>query len=211
MTPDIFMEELVRYRSNSIFNPYSQRCSAYDLADAPDIRYRMMRSILSSASRIGTDSLWVGRDLGYRGGRRTGLAMTDDYSLYNHAQRWNATGERSTMGPMVKERTATAVWQLLNVIEVKVFLWNVFPFHPHRHDSPFSNRQHTSAEGRVGLLLLSELIYLLRPRSIVAIGLQAAGAVRSIENGERCIYVRHPSYGGQREFGEQMLKCIETL
>ncbi len=205
------MEKLIRYRANDTFNPYSQRCPDSDLADAPGIRCRMMRSILSSASRSGTDSLWVGRDLGYRGGRRTGLAMTDDFSLQTHAHRWNVTGERSTKGRMVREQTATSVWRLLDVIEVKVFLWNVFPFHPHRPDSPFSNRSHTSAEGRVGLEVLSELICLLRPRSIVAIGVQAATAVRSIENGERCVYVRHPSYGGQKEFGERMLTCIEML
>jgi len=30
---------------------------------------------------LGSNTIWMGRDLGYRGGRRTGLALTDEAHL----------------------------------------------------------------------------------------------------------------------------------
>ncbi len=205
MTADAFVDMLTDQRFRNAFDPYSQRCTAHDLADAPEMRCRMVLSMIGNAVEHGTDSLWVGRDLGYRGGRRTGLAMTDDFSLQVHARRWSIVGERPTRGTMIKERTATAVWNLLGKIEISVFLWNVFPFHPHIHDTPFSNRPHNRTERQVGRKILGELIRMLRPRRIVAVGGLAASVIGAMTNGEQCVRVRHPSYGGQREFVEGML------
>ena len=205
MTADAFVDMLTEQRFSNVFNPYSQQCPVHDLARAPDMRCRMVLAMIGNAAERGTDSLWIGRDLGYRGGRRTGLAMTDDFSLEVHARRWSIVGERPTRGTMIRERTSTAVWDLLGMIEASVFLWNVFPFHPHTHNNPFSNRPHSSAERRVGRRILGELIRMLRPRRIVAVGGLAAGVIGSITSGEQCVRVRHPSYGGQREFVEGML------
>ena len=69
--------------------------------------------ILSAASAVDLDAIWVGRDLGHRGGRRTGLALTDDIQFAAHTRRWGVEAERPTRGPMLSERTASVVWEML--------------------------------------------------------------------------------------------------
>lgn len=157
--------------------------------------------MLEQASHAPVDAIWIGRDLGYRGGRRTGLALTDDVHLQRHAQRWSIPIERPTKGSVVAERTAAVIWDVLSQIEDRIFLWNVFPLHPHEINDPFSNRMHNSREREAGLQLLKLLIDLLQPHRLVAIGNDAAlAAVRVAPTDLPVVKVRHPSYGGQTEF-----------
>jgi hypothetical protein len=181
------------------FNPYADACDQYDKRDAPFIRRRNLSLVLNAAMISGVDSIWVARDLGYRGGRRTGLALTDEIHLTDHAALLGAAPlTRATNGPQVGERTARVIWQVLNSLQRPIFLWNVFPFHPHEPDDPMSNRCHTGEERQLCLPLLSWLIDKLNPRSVVAIGRDAETALSHL-NISVC-KVRHPSYGGQAEF-----------
>lgn len=187
------------------FNPYADNCPIHDKADAPRQRATVLRAMLDAAALCEIDSIWIGRDLGYRGGRRTGLALTDDVHISAHARRWGVSVHRATKGQAVAERTAAVIWTVLEQIEVPIFLWNVFPLHPHEPGDPFSNRSHNAQERAVGEDILAELITLLRPKRIVAIGNDAAkSAVRVASNNEVTTQVRHPSYGGQTEFLAQI-------
>ncbi|MDP3760698.1 MAG: uracil-DNA glycosylase [Ramlibacter sp.] len=113
--------------------------------------------------------------------------------------------ERPTKGAAVAERTAAVVWDVLDHIEERIFLWNVFPLHPHEPDDHFSNRAHNARERRAGEELLQVLVCLIRPKRLVAIGNDAAlAAQRVASNGLPVIKVRHPSYGGQTEFVRQV-------
>lgn len=144
--------------------------------------------------------MWMGRDLGFRGGRRTGLALTDDLHLPMHGRMWGVSCARPTKGELVTERTATVVWRLLMRVDVPVFLWNAFPFHPYNPGQPFSNRAHKRREREIGTAILRELIALLRPRRLVAVGNDAARSAGLAESALETVGVRHPSYGGQRQF-----------
>ena len=204
MMPARFVNKLGTLAFENTFNPYSSRCSVYDLANAPVIRSQVLLSMLEKATKMEIDSMWIGRDLGYRGGRRTGLALTDDVNIYAHAKRWGVPIKRPTKGDVVVERTAAVVWNVLSKIEAPVFLWNVFPLHPHEPGIPFSNRSHNSHERRVGEEILYELIRLLMPRQLIAIGSDAAQTVCHLVGKRHVVQVRHPSYGGQRQFFAQM-------
>lgn len=195
-----FLRKLSSTSMKDVFNPYSDRCPIFDLEDAPSQRLKLIRKIVEQAQRANIDTIWIGRDLGYRGGRRTGLALTDDMHLENHLKRWDVQLIRPTVGDMFVERTATVIWSVLNNIPYPVFLWNLFPFHPHYPDEPFSNRPHTMQERKIGLELLNELICLLAPNRIVAIGNDAHNGVVQYELDIEVIKVRHPSYGGQKQF-----------
>ena len=166
--------------------------------------------MLQAAVECEIDSIWIGRDLGYRGGRRTGLALTDDVHLYTHAQRWGISVQRPTKGKAVAERTAAIIWGILSRIKVPVFLWNVFPLHPHEPDNPFSNRSHNSHERRAGEEILFQLILLLKPRRLIAIGNEAALTAYRLSGHHEVIKVRHPSYGGQTQFLTQVRELYDV-
>ena len=204
MTPARFVKELTGLNFEHTFNPYSDRCAVHDLDGAPHSRSQTLQSMLEAATQREIDSLWIGRDLGYRGGRRTGLALTDDVHVQTHAERWELSVERPTKGGEVAEQTAAVVWRVLSQIKIPVFLWNVFPLHPHEPGNPFSNRSHNARERRAGEEFLSELILLLKPCRLVAIGNDAARSARRLGNQQGVIQVRHPSYGGQTQFLTQI-------
>jgi len=200
-----FVSALSAIRLDHCFNPYSDRCAVHDLADAPQRRAAALSTMLERATQSQVDAIWIGRDLGYRGGRRTGLALTDDVHIGHHARRWRVTLDRPTKGAVVAERTAGVVWQVLDRIEDHIFLWNVFPLHPHDPEQPFTNRQHNAHERRVGEELLRALVSLLRPRRVVAIGNDAATAANRVARDTVPVAgVRHPSYGGQTQFLQQV-------
>src|SRR6185295_1754486 len=139
MKPKDFVNSLRALRFVDVFNPYSERCAMHDVADAPCRRAHALTRVLEAAASTEINALWIGRDLGHKGGRRTGLALTDDVHLGTHACRWNVSVQRPTNGAMVSERTASVIWRMLSFITAPVFLWNVFPFHPHLPNDPFSN------------------------------------------------------------------------
>lgn len=199
-----FVEAVAALRFENCFNPYVDRCETHDQHDAPLQRAGALSAILERATSAPIDAIWVGRDLGYRGGRRTGLALTDDVNIYRHSQRWDVAFDRPTVGEAVKERTAAVIWAMLDQIQADIFLWNVFPLHPHEAENPFSNRQHNSRERDAGEDILRALITLLQPSRIVAIGKEAASAANRVATGETVICVRHPSYGGQTQFLKQI-------
>ena len=204
MTPARFVKELTSLNFENTFNPYSDQCAVHDLDDAPRSRSQTLQAMLEAATEREIDSLWIGRDLGYRGGRRTGLALTDDKHIQTHAERWKLSIERPTKGKEIAEQTAAIVWCVLSQIKAPIFLWNVFPLHSHEPGNPFSNRSHNARERRAGEGFLSELILLLKPCRLVAIGNDAAQTARRLNDQHGVIQVRHPSYGGQTQFLTQM-------
>lgn len=194
-----FVDQLTALRFDNVFNPYADVCPNHDKSDAALIRRRNLELVLNAAITNGIDSIWVARDLGYRGGRRTGLALTDEVHLLWHAKLL-ATPPlmRATQGPVMAERTANIVWRALRLIDHPIFLWNVFPFHPHQPGDPMSNRCHTRVERKACQRLNLWLIETLHPKKVLAIGRDAQAAM--VELDIEPVRIRHPSYGGQAEF-----------
>ena len=209
MNTQSFVRAVSALTFDHCFNPYTDRCEAFDRTDAAKTRAAALAAMLESAMSAPVDAIWVGRDLGYRGGRRTGRALTDEVHAGAHMSRWGVEVERPTVGDVVGERTAAVIWTMLAQIDARIFLWNVFPLHPHEPGRPFTNRTHNSKERRAGEEILSLLIALLRPRRIFAIGNDAAQVVARIDDRLEMIPVRHPSYGGQTQFLSQMRKAYE--
>lgn len=198
-TPKTFAQALSETRLPSVFNPYADCCSTHDRADAARVRRRNLERCLDAALAAHVDTIWIARDLGYRGGRRTGVPLTDEVHLTQAAALMGGIVlDRATRGPVVAERTAAIVWSVLTQIGEPAVLWNIFPLHPHEADDPFSNRCHTRVEREATWPLLTALIAMIKPRRIVAIGRDAGIALNGLDITVEI--VRHPSYGGQAEF-----------
>lgn len=199
MTAKDFVASLSEIRLSGVFNPYSERCAEHDCAEAADYRRANLESFLEAAIDTGVDTVWIARDLGYRGGRRTGVPLTDEVHLECMSRLFDGLPvKRATLGPVVAERTAAVIWSVLNHINCQVFLWNVFPLHPHEQGQPMSNRCHTRAERETCRPLLLALLDMLSPSRVIAIGRDAHSALTDL--GIDAVTVRHPSYGGQKEF-----------
>lgn len=205
MTPKTFVSALAATELPSVFNPWRDCCALHDRRDAAARRRANLEGLLSAALDTQVETIWIARDLGYRGGRRTGVPLTDEIHLTQASALMGGIAlKRATDGPAVAERTAAIVWQVLNRIGRPVMLWNVFPFHPHESDDPMSNRCHTRAEREATWPLLQALVSMIQPKRIVAIGRDAHMALEGLDIPITAI--RHPSYGGQREFIEGMFE-----
>jgi hypothetical protein len=201
MTPAAIVERLSNIELPNVFNPYRHVCIHSDLPNAPLIRRRNLIVYLERMT-ASSPHIWFGRDLGHRGGRRTGLALTDEAHLTAFGRVYQVPVCRATSGPAMAERTSTVIWQLLERLPQPPFLWNVFPFHPHLPNDGLSNRRHTRAERKEGLHLLDAILALLHPSGIVALGADAHEMARAV--GLKARRVRHPSFGGHLEFMHQM-------
>jgi hypothetical protein len=210
MSVDEFISELSSISLPHVFNPYRDICPLSDHVASPSLRRQNLALYLHATLRHEVRSVWLGRDLGYRGGRRTGIALTDEFHLATLRDTFGVFGlvRATTDDKPVKERTATEVWKILRMIGQPVLLWNAFPFHPFEEDEPLSNRRHTVREFDECHHLLRKLFDWLHPTTVVALGADAEAAVVSIGYG--CHRVRHPSYGGQGDFARDVLRVYAS-
>lgn len=198
------LTEMLQVEIENVFNPYIHNCHVHDRDNAAELRLSVVLDIIERARLSRVDAIWIGRDLGYRGGRRTGLALTDDFHFVSHLRRWGLNGNLPVKTPPIAERTASTVWKVLEEISDNVFLWNVFPFHPHLPGDPFSNRAHSSAERLLGENILTELVALLKPRRVISIGNDATRTAKKLHLSCPLVNARHPSYGGKADFERQI-------
>ncbi|MFJ3371726.1 uracil-DNA glycosylase [Pseudomonas sp. NPDC086251] len=210
MNPSKFVAALSGFTLSNVFNPYADLCPVHDRANAAASRRNNLRTYLTAVKNIGVDTIWMGRDLGYRGGRRTGLALTDEFHLPEMSKLYpGCVSKQVTRGPAIAERTAAEIWSILRSIEIPPLLWNVFPFHPHEPGNPFSNRKFTARELSQVDELNNSLIQWLGIKRIVAIG-QDAGQY-AVRFGVPVETIRHPSYGGVKDFRAGMARIYELV
>jgi hypothetical protein len=175
MTPTSFVHALAEIRLPNVFNPYIDLCDVHDRANAPALRRRGLRTYLEATMRGGTNTIWMGRDLGLSGGRGTGIPFTDEAHLRLLARFYPGTSvSKTTYEEAVPERTAAEVWSALMQVHTPPLLWNLFPFQPHEPERPFTNRKPTEQEIRAVDELTSELVSMLPIERIIAIGRDAS-------------------------------------
>jgi hypothetical protein len=198
------IEEASKLRFPNSFNPYADQCAAHDRPGAPNIRRANLAAILSAAAEEPVDELWLALEPTWKGARRTGLAMTDERYLEEHAARWGAVGVRRATDTLrsPKEHTACYVWRALANIPERVFLWNAVPVHTHSPGDYQRNRRHTAAERQACLPLLRKMIAFLQPKLCIAIGDDAGEAFEAADR--TCKVVSHPANGKHLQFAEQM-------
>jgi uracil DNA glycosylase superfamily protein len=209
MTVNEFVGELGLISLPNVFNPYRDVCPFSDHVASPSLRRQNLTLFLNTILKREVRSVWLGRDLGYRGGRRTGIALTDEFHLDVLKDTFGVFGiVKATIDKEpIKERTATEIWKVLSRIGEPVLLWNVFPFHPFDEGDPRSNRRHTAQEFNSSRDILISVLEWLKPVTVIALGADAESAVLSL--GKKCRRVRHPSYGGQMDFSREIYEIYQ--
>ena len=158
-------------------------------------------------------TLLVGEAPGYQGSYRTGVPFCSESILLGPPNKFNLFGgqengfRRVYFGEKLwKEPSATIVQRTLDEINTPLLIWSTFPLHPHKSGDELSNRAPNSQEIALGGELLQELVEILQPQRVIAVGNIAENCLRVM--GIEADKVRHPSHGGATQFREQLLGLV---
>lgn len=216
MTEQDFVAKLSTYRGKNVFNPWGESDALHDIGAAAPIIRRMNLAVYMGL-RPQVDYIFMGEALGYQGGHFSGVALTCERMLLGYhdvkpevifgeyqAKRTSDPTKLSNKVWQMKgfnEPTDTVVWQGLQEFGFdtnRVFLWNIFPFHPYQEGDLLTNRTPTQEELREGFVYFKELQKFYPRAKVVAIGKKCQQTLAAF--GVECVALRHPSMGGAAEF-----------
>ncbi len=208
----LFEEEIFPFRStDELFNKYSDNDLRFDLPKGQRIRRKNLLNYLNSFSKRPA-VLLIGEPAGPWGCRFSGIPFTSERMLISGVLSFEGY-QSSTHDPPYSEISATIFCEvLLPTLYPKVFVWNAVPFHPHKRGEMLSIRHPTREEIYTHSKVLSKVLFLMKPKLIVAVGRKAELALKVL--GKSSIYVRHPSQSGAREFTkgiERIFKEVLTV
>lgn len=210
---------LTSFRStDTVFNQYRDCNEDLDLPDATSIRRANLRAYMEKACKRAT-ILVVGEAAGPWGCRFSGVPFTGERQLLDPS--FPFRGDRSSRtdprlptngdGPPFISDSAKTFWQVMLPYHRRFVAWDALPLHPHKRNDVLSIGKPTKPE----VCQFGEALRLIRayvePRRIIGLGRKAEQALKRL--GEACVYVRHPSHGGQTKFTAGMQRlfadCIQ--
>ncbi len=170
---------------------------------------RYMEHVLESSP----DTLLVGEAPGYQGTYRTGVPFCSEAILLGPVNKFGQFGGYDNGFLRVydserlwKEPSATVVQRTISELPTLPLIWATFPLHPHKPDVELSNRAPNAGEVILGAELLKNLIDIIQPKRVVAVGNIAEKTLAGM--GIETVKVRHPSHGGATQFREQLLRLL---
>ena len=179
----------------------------YAAGDANNAKRRAnLRLYLQAMASRKPESLLVMEAPGYRGCRLTGVPVTSRKVLLEGVPALGMFGREAGFCDVSDagfervygEQSATIVWSTLASLNVLPFIWNTFPFHPHKAGQPLSNRKPLKAEIDLGAVFLHRVIEMWQFGQIIAVGNVAHESLHKA--GMICAKVRHPAHGGKNDF-----------
>ncbi|MFE8073311.1 uracil-DNA glycosylase [Marinobacteraceae bacterium S3BR75-40.1] len=191
-TTSRFVRRLTRRpHSDTVYNPYRSRRRANNLL-----------CYLEAMVALGDcPLLLVGEAPGYKGCRQTGLPFSSGRLLSEAPHPFlQQLREQLWIPSQEAENTASMVWEALADYPGVPLFWNAFPFHPHPAGNPRGNRAPRRSEIEDGGRYLRHLVELFQPRAIAGVGRAGESCARMLFPEREIPYLRHPSYGGKREF-----------
>jgi hypothetical protein len=152
------------------------------------------------------ETLLVMEAPGYRGCRLTGVPVTSRKVMLEGVPELEMFGvergyrdvDELGFERVYGEQSATIVWGTLADLRVVPFIWNTFPFHPHKKDKPLTNRKPRKPETRLGGEILQQVMQMWSFNQVIAIGNVAHDTLSEL--GVACVKVRHPAQGGKNDF-----------
>ena len=173
---------------------------------AREIRRQNLHNYLSSFSEK-PSTLMLGEAPGWRGCRFTGVPFTSENIQIQKTLPFEGCPTSQGEQPYA-EASATIFWRVMRKYHPSFFIWNCLPLHPHQPGNPLSNRRPGTTELRCHFALLEEMIGILSPIRVIAVGRCAQKALKELEI--PCLHVRHPSHGGAREFQDGLERIMSA-
>lgn len=207
---DKFIEQLEAADvPSNVYNQYSD-----DYSES-FIRRRNLKIYLRQIEKIRPKMILIGEAPGYRGSRLTGVPFTSEHLLMHNKEGLTLFGRENgyqlpvEKETLLKEATATIIWETMLKDELAFLSWNAFPFHPYKADKEKSNRTPTKKELFIGEPFFLDLIQLYQIEEVVAMGNKAYESLTKLEIA--CQKVRHPAQGGKKQFTEGIRQIKESL
>ncbi len=181
----------------------------YKVSDNKDRRHNL-RVYLNKMYHLNPKVLLVGEAPGYKGCNVTGVPFTSEKIVKEHFF-FKDDNYKITNPKLQSESTATIMWSILDELQTYPLFWNAFPFHPYLENNPFSNRKPNVRELELGRLILKKLIRLYRIEILICVGKVAYKNCLKMNLDLPLHCVRHPSYGGKKDFKLGLLQVMKNL
>ena len=179
-----------------LFNLYKDTNPQVDLPQAAAMRRVNLYAFLSSLPKR-PPVLLLGEAPGWRGHRFSGVPFTSEVQLSRGMLPFQGLISSQSSTPHA-EASATIFWQALRPHHPHFFVWSSLPFHPYQPGQPLSNRTPSRQELQTFSPLVGELVRLLTPELVVAVGRVAQQTLKWLDI--PAVAIRHPSHGGADEF-----------
>ena len=182
--------------SDTLFNPYRDVHADYDAPLAASLRRDNLRRYLECYARS-PEALLLAEAPGPWGCRFSGVPLVSEAQLLD--EDFPIPGVATSLASRPhNEYSARVYWRVLKSVFPRFITWNTVPYHPHHAGRPLSIRTPNAREASASADVLAELLRLMRPRLILAIGRTAERALRMAH--VEATYIRHPSQGGAKLF-----------
>lgn len=176
-------------------------------------RLHNLRTYITKVTENPVKILLVGEAPGYQGTYRTGVPFCSEAILLGEQNKFGLFGGTDNGYARVyeeeriwKEPSATVVQKTINELPELPLIWATFPLHPHKPGVELSNRAPNGKEIALGAELLRDLIEIVQPERVIAVGNVAEKCLNSL--GFKVTKVRHPSHGGATQFRQQLLDIL---
>lgn len=186
-------------------------------AATPEGRTRLhnLQIFFSQALPLHPTVLLVGEAPGYQGTYRTGVNFCSEALMLGPKNKFGIFGgtaagyRRVYEGDRIwKEPSSTVVWNLFEQLPSIPLVWPAFPMHPYKPGVELSNRTPTTDELLLGAPIIRQLIEIIQPATVAALG--NTGAKLLANGGINAVKIRHPAHGGAQLFREQLTGLMRS-
>lgn len=193
--------------THDLFNPYRDAHPELDGKSAATIRRENLHRYLRCYTER-PPVILLAEAPGPWGCRFSGVPITSEAQLADPGFPLDGQPTSTAEAPH-SEYSASIYWRVMQPFFPHFFTWNSVPLHPHRPGEPLTIRPPRRREIKASAGLLAELLDVLRPERVLAVGRKAEFALHHI--GWEATYVRHPSQGGARLFEEGVTAVFREM
>jgi hypothetical protein len=161
-----------------LFNQFNESVVGLDVVDGHMIRRQNLKNYIASFKEW-PSAIVIGEAPYVWGCRFSGIPFTSERQLCDNQLPFEGAQSSSGRRPHA-EKAATVFRQTLSERSGEFFVWNCVPFFPYRQNNLLSKRAPAVHEIKLCSDLLKDLVEILEPKKIFAVGRKAEYALKLI-------------------------------